>query len=256
MQNSESSSNLSRREALRLLAATSGVAALSAVPNKWQTPLVEVGALPALAQASNQAVTPVTSPADYPFENPLPEYEGDLSGLKIAPQNGWLVIAEEGQTVGAASTYDYPWIITRPWITIIRRWDIVVAPWPFVRKIKIKYRFQARGGHGSSHNIRDDVDFWFYTTSSPFPSMYYVSKVKVRRRSIEIELRLPALGSGFYPFFCSGYFPMPIYLTGGFAYDPGLYLGPGIVGPGVNLTTFNANESQGAESFDDVGLPQ
>ncbi len=41
---------LSRRDALKALAAATGAVALSSIPNKWVTPLVEVGALPAHAQ--------------------------------------------------------------------------------------------------------------------------------------------------------------------------------------------------------------
>ncbi len=44
--------NLSRRDLLKLLAAATGAAALSTVPNEWVTPLVEIGALPAHAQGS------------------------------------------------------------------------------------------------------------------------------------------------------------------------------------------------------------
>ena len=39
-----------RREALKLVAAATGAAALSALPNGWQAPLVTVGAVPAKAQ--------------------------------------------------------------------------------------------------------------------------------------------------------------------------------------------------------------
>jgi hypothetical protein len=46
------SSSLTRRELLKILAAASGAAALSTVPNQWKTPVVEVGALPAHAQGS------------------------------------------------------------------------------------------------------------------------------------------------------------------------------------------------------------
>ena len=43
---------LSRRELLKLLAAATGAAAISTIPNKWVTPIVEIGALPAHAQGS------------------------------------------------------------------------------------------------------------------------------------------------------------------------------------------------------------
>lgn len=43
---------LSRREALKGLAAATGAAALAGLPNKWKTPIVQVGALPAHAQGT------------------------------------------------------------------------------------------------------------------------------------------------------------------------------------------------------------
>jgi len=43
---------LSRRDALKTLAAVTGVAVLASVKNEWETPLVQVGVLPAHAQAS------------------------------------------------------------------------------------------------------------------------------------------------------------------------------------------------------------
>jgi hypothetical protein len=46
------SQKLSRREALRALAAAAGAAVLATVPTKWETPLVEIGAIPAHAQSS------------------------------------------------------------------------------------------------------------------------------------------------------------------------------------------------------------
>jgi len=46
---------LSRREALKALAAVTGVTVLSSVKNEWKTPLVQVGVLPAHAQASLNA---------------------------------------------------------------------------------------------------------------------------------------------------------------------------------------------------------
>ena len=46
---------LSRRDALKTLAAVTGVAVLASVKNEWETPLVQVGVLPAHAQASRLA---------------------------------------------------------------------------------------------------------------------------------------------------------------------------------------------------------
>ena len=43
---------VTRRQLIKILAAATGTAVLSSVPNKWQTPIVEVGVLPAHAQGS------------------------------------------------------------------------------------------------------------------------------------------------------------------------------------------------------------
>lgn len=48
---------VSRRDALKALAAATGVVALSTVPEKWETPIIETGAIPAHAQASVTAPT-------------------------------------------------------------------------------------------------------------------------------------------------------------------------------------------------------
>ena len=48
---------LSRRDALKALAGITGAVAISSLPSKWSTPLVDVGALPAFAQCSPTATT-------------------------------------------------------------------------------------------------------------------------------------------------------------------------------------------------------
>jgi len=44
--------HLSRREALKSLAIAAGVVSLSTLPERWQTPLIETGTLPAYAETS------------------------------------------------------------------------------------------------------------------------------------------------------------------------------------------------------------
>lgn len=46
------SQKLSRRDLLKLLAASTGAVAVSSIPTKWVTPIIEIGALPAHAQGS------------------------------------------------------------------------------------------------------------------------------------------------------------------------------------------------------------
>jgi hypothetical protein len=47
-----SQKNLSRRDAMKILAAAAGATALANIPNKWSKPGLEVGVLPAHAQTS------------------------------------------------------------------------------------------------------------------------------------------------------------------------------------------------------------
>jgi hypothetical protein len=53
---------LSRREALKALAGITGAAALSSLPGKWTSPVVNVGALPAHAQGSPVEFKPRPTP--------------------------------------------------------------------------------------------------------------------------------------------------------------------------------------------------
>ena len=50
---------ITRRQLLKVLLAATGAAALLTLPNKWKTPVVEVGALPAHAQGSLRFDAPV-----------------------------------------------------------------------------------------------------------------------------------------------------------------------------------------------------
>ncbi len=52
MNNSNQKRSLTRRDALKTLLAIGGAVTLSHVPNKWDTPVVEVGNLPAFAQCT------------------------------------------------------------------------------------------------------------------------------------------------------------------------------------------------------------
>ena len=56
MPHNEEKRTLSRRDALKSLAAITGAVTLASLPSKWQTPVVEVGALPVHAQGTGAAV--------------------------------------------------------------------------------------------------------------------------------------------------------------------------------------------------------
>jgi hypothetical protein len=52
--------SLSRRQALKTLAAATGAIALTNLPGKWETPVVEIGAIPAHAQSSGLTISNLT----------------------------------------------------------------------------------------------------------------------------------------------------------------------------------------------------
>jgi hypothetical protein len=234
---------VSRRQALKALVAASGATALSSLPQKWEQPLVQVGALPALAQ---------TSPNQYPFSHEIESIEfvgpeGDQLQYAILP--GWIIIAPQGTTVGAKATANGgsnlpPWIHSQPWLKIKRKWDIVVPPWQCAIRVKIKIRFFALPGFSDDFDVpADNTDFWGFGGSGASLSafLYYVTKLKINKRKIEIEFCLPPLtGSGtfqfLYPFFLSFYFPLQIVLLGGGTLFPGFYLGPGCFGDEVSTS--------------------
>jgi hypothetical protein len=86
---------LSRRDALKSLAAATGATALSALSSQWETPLVEMGALPAFAQVSGQPeptgtplptpgpTTTLAPPVEYPFTSTI-QGDGTVHSKKMA----------------------------------------------------------------------------------------------------------------------------------------------------------------------------
>lgn len=88
---------LSRRQLLKVLAAAAGTAVLSSVPNKWKTPVVDIGALPAHAQLSGagsisgtvffaRPVAPVSSSGNSPevLDHPAPGAVVNVVGLGLS----------------------------------------------------------------------------------------------------------------------------------------------------------------------------
>ncbi|MCB0197386.1 MAG: hypothetical protein KDJ65_35895 [Anaerolineae bacterium] len=61
-QHQEVKQPISRREALKSLAAVTGAVTLAVLPSKWETPVIEAGVLPAHAQSS-ATPTPVSAPS-------------------------------------------------------------------------------------------------------------------------------------------------------------------------------------------------
>lgn len=80
---------LSRRDLLKMLAAATGAATISTLPNKWVTPIVGIGALPAHAQGSLRGTIQVTV--------------NDLAGRKPKPPNPAILCSFATVTVPSLS---------------------------------------------------------------------------------------------------------------------------------------------------------
>ncbi len=145
----ETIQSLSRRDALKALAATGSALALSAVPDTWETPVVEVGTLPAFAATSISAS--FTNNVDVINKEWI--FEGPPSG--DPGYVGWLRAYEKPVPVvdgsGAAGASDWP-----PIVELIRR-DISF-PGGGAVLIHIRYRFIS--------NIIWDYD---YSCHDPYP---------------------------------------------------------------------------------------
>jgi len=222
----DKNSSLSRREALKALAAASGAVMLAGMPQNWETPVVQVGNLPVHAQGSVEGnfVNP-QSPADFSFENEEPEI--DLGGSSLDAQttgDGWLVLNSDLSTnviSGMGSS--------KPWRKIKRKWGILAPIWPVSYTIKLVFKFKPRSGYGSSHRIKDDIPFWFYGVSA-ITGEYYASQAVFKGGKVTVNFQVPAISGSYFPFYCSGYFPNPISLAGGYTVNPGYYLNWGIYG--------------------------
>ncbi len=94
-------SQISRRQLIKILAATAGTAILSSVPNKWKTPVVQVGVLPAHAQGSLRTGT-ITG---YVYNTPV----GNLSGEHLfAPKIAGIPVSDATISVDGTSLHSAP----------------------------------------------------------------------------------------------------------------------------------------------------
>ncbi len=82
--------SLTRRDALKTLAVITGAATLASLPARWQTPLVQVGALPAHAQCSF-----IPGTVTFDITNNSPELyslgfrrEGYNNSVTVSPNGG------------------------------------------------------------------------------------------------------------------------------------------------------------------------
>lgn len=86
----ESKSTLTRRDALKTLAALTGAVTLASLPNQWEEPVIEVGALPAHAQTSTTAAVRLINNSSDPAD-------ANLSGPTI----------DNTQTIASGSSYTW-----------------------------------------------------------------------------------------------------------------------------------------------------
>ena len=104
--NQEEKHTLTRREALKTLAAITGAVSLASLPNNWESPLVEVGALPAHAQSSTTAAIRANNTGSLPVAVVLNWPDGSFDSRIIAAGQSytWSGLAPINVTVtGAAS---------------------------------------------------------------------------------------------------------------------------------------------------------
>jgi hypothetical protein len=110
---------LTRRDALKTLAAITGAAALAAAPGRWETPIVEVGALPAHAQTSGEGEnllpimdirigTGVVSLLNMGFSVSGGQFKNvtasDMIRVSVYPRTGDIVLVGNGDDTGACGT--------------------------------------------------------------------------------------------------------------------------------------------------------
>ncbi len=106
------SKEISRRDAMKILAAVAGAAALANIPGKWTKPGLEVGVLPAHAQTSVGAHTLAAGASDpaanfcFPLDSTVtitPPTSGILMRYVITPSAG-VIITSPAALTGTAST--------------------------------------------------------------------------------------------------------------------------------------------------------
>jgi hypothetical protein len=92
---------LSRRELLKLLAAATGATVLSSVPNKWITPIVEIGALPAHAQGSATGTVSGFIYEDCSSDKPSHVTLAPKNGVCSPPATGSPIVGAKIQVMGS-----------------------------------------------------------------------------------------------------------------------------------------------------------
>ncbi|NIP27069.1 MAG: hypothetical protein GWN55_02235, partial [Phycisphaerae bacterium] len=216
--------SLSRRDALKTLIAASGATALATLPDKWEAPMVKVGALPAFAQAS---------PVTFPFTNTVSVTVDDVSTGGQDIISGWLRIYIPDTTAQPSSA---PTGLASPANGNGRERK---GP-PYKRltgpiKVTITYTFVPLPGHGFDDLPAAGTPLWCYGISDdngPVDDGVEEAEIGIISNVVQVTFVffLPAFFRGRF-FFCSANFSSPtLALIGGVVLNPIFYFGPGLFG--------------------------
>ncbi|GIK40840.1 MAG: hypothetical protein BroJett011_46730 [Chloroflexota bacterium] len=210
---------LSRRDALKALAATTGAAALSSVPDQWQKPVVKVGALPAFAQVS---------PLTYPFSNRvdvrIEQGGAALAGATSFEDQGWVGVYIPDPNAPIKGQDDKG----RPWRRLRRRrvgppsW----APGPIT--VIITLTFFPVDILEPNHIPQGNIFCYGYglTGGTAFNGLL---EGNIANGTVVFIFTMPVAFFGFFFFSC--FFPTIIFLQNGDELDSSFYFGPCLYGP-------------------------
>ncbi|MCB0191323.1 MAG: hypothetical protein KDJ65_05210 [Anaerolineae bacterium] len=206
---------LSRRTALKALAAASGVTALATVPNNWTRPLIEVGNLPAFAQASS---------VSFPFSSDIVDL--DPIDALITIDQGWLVFNIDNGTPSAALAAVRKEVapIIAQTIPSSRPFPSSPPTWPSTATITIPYVFV------SSSDVlpEDGTVVWLYGVSEDGQFAGAITR-EVSDGEVTFSFPVPSTYTGLF-YLSARFFDELITLTNGRRIDSTYYADEGIFG--------------------------
>jgi hypothetical protein len=213
---------LSRRDALKALAAAGGAAALSTVPNTWEKPMVQVGVLPALAQAS---------PLTFPFRNEVDvriEQNGvELAGASWFEDQGWVGVYVPDPNNSAPRLLSDHGHGNQPWRKLKRR-PVGVPAWAFgsVTVILTLSFFVIDVGKPKKRPKGKCFCYCYGLFGSVYNGLL---EGEIVDGKVVFLITLPVNFFGFFFFSC--YFPLIIVLEDDDELDSAYYFGPCLYGP-------------------------
>ncbi len=190
----EEKPTLSRRDALKTIAAATGATALATLPGKWETPIIEGGMLPAHAQASGPTAI------EYPFTSIV---EVGLPGSGVFPEEdrGWIAVTvNNGVVVSNLSSADgvtaqqLPAVIP-PILPNVRNFSAPAPSWTSVSIVKTSFTFI------SQTNVipEDDTELMCYGISGD-QQFEAVITARVVSGVVIFDFPLPSTYSGIFYF--------------------------------------------------------